>query len=79
MKSKSTNQQELSKEQLQEQLQRQNKMIQALQSEIGIITGEKIAASIAYQEVQQELDALYEERIEEMDEQAEQKKGKGAK
>ncbi len=45
-------------EQLEEQLSRQNQMIQALQSEIGIITGEKIALSIAYQEALQELEQL---------------------
>lgn len=72
MTSKPMNNQEPTKEQLQEQLQRQNKMIQALQSEIGILTGEKIAASIAYQEAQQELNGLYEERIEQMDKEAEE-------
>ncbi|GIO25083.1 hypothetical protein [Oceanobacillus sp. J11TS1] len=65
-----TNKQELSKEHLQEQLQRQNKLIQALQSEIGILTGEKLAVSIAYQELQQELNDDFDEQVKEMDEEA---------
>jgi len=59
---------DITKEQLQEQLQRQNKMIQGLQSEVGVLTGERIAASVAYQEAQQELDRLHQEQVKEMDE-----------
>lgn len=49
---------EVTKEDLQNQLSRQNQMIQALQSEIGILTGDKVAVSIAYQEAQQEIERL---------------------
>jgi hypothetical protein len=61
---------DFTKENLQEQLNRQNKMIQGLQNEIGILTGERIAASVAYQEVQQELEQIRVDQIAEMDKQA---------
>lgn len=54
-------------EQLTSQLKRQNTLIQALQNEVGALTGEKLAVSIAYQEAQQELQKAQEDKIAELD------------
>ena len=54
-------------EQLQSQLERQNKMISVLQNEIGRLTGEKIAVSLAYEELENELQQMRENEINEMD------------
>lgn len=58
-------------EQLEHQLQRQNTLIQALQNEVGALTGEKLAVSIAYQEAQQELQKAQEDKVAEMDKEIE--------
>jgi len=54
-----------------EQLHRQNQLIQALQQEVGALTGEKIAVTIAYQEAQRELEKVHSDKIAELDKQAE--------
>ena len=54
-------------EQLQSQLERQNKMISVLQNEIGRLTGEKIAVSLAYEELENELQQMRENEINEME------------
>ena len=54
-------------EQLQSQLERQNKMISILQNEIGRLTGEKIAVSLAYEELENELQQMRENEINEME------------
>ena len=58
---------EITKEELQDQLDRQNKMIQVLQNEIGRLTGEKIAVSLAYEELENELQKMQENEINEME------------
>lgn len=58
---------EITKEELQDQLERQNRMIHALQSEIGRLTGEKIAVSLAYEELENELQKMQENEINEME------------
>ena len=58
---------EITKEELQSQLDRQNKMIHVLQNEIGRLTGEKIAVSLAYEELENELQQMHENEINEMD------------
>lgn len=54
-------------EQLQSQLERQNRMIHVLQNEIGRLTGEKIAVSLAYEELENELQQMRENEINEME------------
>ena len=58
---------EITKEELQDQLERQNKMIHVLQNEIGRLTGEKIAVSLAYEELENELQKMQENEINEME------------
>lgn len=58
---------DITKEELQDQLERQNRMIHALQSEIGRLTGEKIAVSLAYEELENELQQMHENEINEME------------
>ncbi len=63
-------------EQLTAQLQRQNTLIQALQNEVGALTGEKLAVSIAYQEAQQELEKVQADKVAELDAQADEEAAK---
>ena len=58
---------EITKEELQDQLDRQNKMIHVLQNEIGRLTGEKIAVSLVYEELENELQQMRENEINEME------------
>jgi len=58
---------DITKEELQDQLERQNKMIHVLQNEIGRLTGEKIAVSLAYEELENELQKMQENEINEME------------
>ncbi len=68
------NNQEPTKEQLELQVNQQNKMIQGFQQEIGSLTGDKIALSIAYQEALQKLDSFKSSEIAELNKQAEEMK-----
>lgn len=59
-----------SHDQLKLQIKRQNTLIQALQNEIGVLTGEKFSLSIAFQESQQEIQEsqeILDSQIAEMD------------
>ncbi len=63
-------------EQLETQLRRQNTLIQALQNEVGALTGEKLAVSIAYQESRQEIEEAQADKIAELDAEADEGKTK---
>ncbi|MBM7600414.1 hypothetical protein JOC34_002805 [Virgibacillus halotolerans] len=63
-------------EQLTTQLRRQNTLIQALQNEVGALTGEKLAVSIAYQESQKELEKVQADKVAELDAQADEESAK---
>lgn len=63
-------------EQLTSQLRRQNTLIQALQNEVGALTGEKLAVSIAYQEAHKELEQIQTDKVAELDAQADEESAK---
>jgi len=56
------NEQQPTYEQLQAQVKHQQELIQALQGEVGALTGDKISVAIAYQDARKQLDTLIDDK-----------------